>query len=201
MLTCDAFGVLPPLSRLTPTQAVFHFLSGYTAKVAGTEDGITEPEATFSACFGAPFMALPPTLYAELLLKKIKKHHVSCWLLNTGWAGEPYGKGNRIKIAYSRALIDSALDGSVNKGEFEEDPIFRIMIPKACKGVPPEILNPRNSTSNREKYEERAKKLALGFKENLSMMSLKRYWMLCHIFRVLNSITFDVSIKNSFSPS
>lgn len=166
MLTCDAFGVLPPLSRLTPSQAVFHFLSGYTAKVAGTEDGITEPQATFSACFGAPFMALPPTLYAELLLKKIKKHHVSCWLLNTGWAGEPYGQGDRIKISYSRALIDSALDGSASKGEFEEDPVFRIMIPKACKGVPSEILNPRNSTSNREKYEERAKKLALDFKEN-----------------------------------
>ncbi len=166
MLTCDAFGVLPPLSKLTPEQAVFHFLSGYTAKVAGTEDGITEPEATFSACFGAPFMALPPTLYAKLLLERIQTHKVSCWLLNTGWNGDPYGKGDRIKISYSRALIDGILDGSLDKGEFERDPVFGIMIPKTCAGVPPETLNPRDSTSDREKYEERARKLALDFKEN-----------------------------------
>ncbi|MBW1910033.1 MAG: phosphoenolpyruvate carboxykinase (ATP) [Deltaproteobacteria bacterium] len=166
MLTCDAFGVMPPVARLTPEQAVYHFLSGYTAKVAGTEVGVKEPQTTFSACFGAPFMALPPTVYAGLLMKKIRTHNVKCWLLNTGWSGEPYGEAERIKIAYSRALIKSLLNGTLDQGQFEKDPLFGFMIPKACEGVPSEILDPRNSTSDKAVYEERAKKLAADFKDN-----------------------------------
>lgn len=166
MLTCDAFGVMPPVALMTPFQAVYHFLSGYTAKVAGTELGVKEPLATFSACFGAPFMALPPTVYAGLLLKKIQIHDVRCWLLNTGWSGEPYGKAERIKIAYSRALIKSLLNGSLNEGKFENDPLFGFRIPTSCEGVPSEILNPRRSTSDKDGYEERATKLVADFKEN-----------------------------------
>jgi len=166
MLTCDAFGIMPPVARLTPEQAVYHFLSGYTAKVAGTELGVKEPQATFSACFGAPFMVLPPTVYAGLFMKKIKKHKANCWLLNTGWAGEPYGEGERMKIAYSRALIKNVLNGALDQGKFERDPLFGFMIPKACEGVPSEILNPRNSTSDKPRYEEQARKLAGEFKEN-----------------------------------
>jgi len=169
MLTCDAFGVMPPLALMTPFQAVYHFLSGYTAKVAGTEVGVKEPQTTFSACFGAPFMALPPTVYADLLMKKIMTHKVKCWLLNTGWSGEPYGKAERIKIDYSRALIKNVLNGSLNQGEFEKDPLFGFVIPKACKGVPSEILNPRSSKSDEGGYEERAKKLAADFKENFKL--------------------------------
>jgi len=166
MLTCDAFGVMPPVAKLTPEQAVYHFLTGYTAKVAGTEIGVTEPQATFSACFGAPFMALPPTVYARLFLKKIQTHKAKCWLLNTGWAGEPYGMGQRISIAYSRALIKNVLDGSLDRGAFEKDPHFAFMIPKACKGVPSEVLNPRESVSDGARYEEQARKLAADFREN-----------------------------------
>ncbi|MDY7035968.1 MAG: phosphoenolpyruvate carboxykinase (ATP) [Thermodesulfobacteriota bacterium] len=166
MLTCDAFGVMPPVARLTPEQAVYHFLSGYTAKVAGTEQGIKEPQTTFSACFGAPFMALPPTVYAGLLMKKIRKHNVKCWLLNTGWAGEPYGKAGRIKIEYSRALIKGILNGSLDRGEYRKDPIFGIMIPRECEAVPSGILDPRESTSDRARYEDRAKKLASDFRKN-----------------------------------
>jgi len=166
MLTCDAFGVMPPVTTLTPEQAVYHFLSGYTAKVAGTEQGIKEPQTTFSACFGAPFMALPPTVYAGLLMKKIREHNVKCWLLNTGWAGEPYGEAERIKIAYSRALIKGIFNGSLERGEYKKDPVFGFMIPKECEGVPSGILDPRESTSDRGRYEERAKKLASDFREN-----------------------------------
>jgi len=166
MLTCDAFGVMPPVAKLTPEQAVFHFLSGYTAKVAGTEAGIQEPKATFSACFGAPFMVLPPTVYADLFIKKIKTHNVNCWLINTGWIGEPYGKSERIKIPYSRALIRNILNGYLDNGEFEHDPVFGFLIPKYCYGVPSEMLNPRNFSSNREKYDERARNLAIDFRQN-----------------------------------
>ncbi|MCK4790425.1 MAG: phosphoenolpyruvate carboxykinase (ATP), partial [Desulfobacteraceae bacterium] len=166
MLTCDAFGVIPALAKLTPEQAVYHFLSGYTAKVAGTELGVKEPQATFSACFGAPFMVLPPTFYARLFMEKIRTHKVKCWLLNTGWAGKPYGEGERIKIAYSRALIKNLLNGALDMGEFERDPLFGFMIPKACEGVPQTILNPRDSAADKVRYEERARKLAVDFKEN-----------------------------------
>jgi phosphoenolpyruvate carboxykinase (ATP) len=145
---------------------VYHFLSGYTAKVAGTELGIKEPQATFSACFGAPFMILPPTVYAKLFMKKIRTHHVNCWLLNTGWAGKPYGQGDRIPIAYSRALIKHVLDGSLDRGKYEKDPLFGFMIPTACHGVPSEVLNPRNAAPNKTEYEAQAKRLAAGFKKN-----------------------------------
>lgn len=169
----DAFGVMPPVAMLTPQQAVYHFLTGYTAKVAGTEVGVTEPQATFSACFGAPFMALPPTVYGDLLMKKIQTHKVKCWLLNTGWSGEPYGKSERIKIAYSRAFVKNILDGTLAQGEFETDPIFGFMIPKACKGVASEVLNPINSTSDKDEYKKRAKKLAADFKENFKQFKNK----------------------------
>lgn len=166
MLTCDAFGVMPPVAKLTPEQAVYHFLSGYTAKVAGTEQGIKEPQSTFSACFGAPFMVLPPTVYASLFMKKIRDHSAKCWLVNTGWSGLPYGEADRIKIAYSRAIIRGILDGRLDQMEFERDARFGFLIPKSCDGVPPDILNPRASGRNGDSYEQRAEKLAADFKKN-----------------------------------
>jgi phosphoenolpyruvate carboxykinase (ATP) len=166
MLTCDAFGVMPPVAKLTPEQAVYHFLNGYTAKVAGTELGVKEPQATFSACFGAPFMALPPMVYATLFMKKIQTHNAKCWFVNTGWVGKPYGEGDRIRIAYSRAIIKNILNGTLEKGEFVRDPLFGFQIPKTCEGVPQEILNAGLVSGDRAKYEERAKKLAKDFKEN-----------------------------------
>ncbi len=166
MLTCDAFGVLPPIARLTPEQAMFHFLSGYTAKVAGTEAGITEPSATFSTCFGAPFMPLNPTVYGELLRDKIARHNVTCWLVNTGWSGGSYGVGSRMKIAYSRALVNSALNGTLNARVFEKDAFFGLDIPTGCAGVPSEVLNPRNTWIDKKKYDETATGLVGMFKEN-----------------------------------
>jgi phosphoenolpyruvate carboxykinase (ATP) len=166
MLTCDAFGVMPPVAKLTTEQAVYHFLSGYTAKVAGTELGVKEPQATFSACFGAPFMALPPTVYASLLKEKIEKHKVACWLVNTGWSGSPYGEGDRLKIAYSRAIIKNILDGQLEGAEYFTDPLFRFQVPKTCPGVPPEILDPRSGAPNKAQYEERAKQLLADFQKN-----------------------------------
>ncbi|MFZ0451553.1 MAG: phosphoenolpyruvate carboxykinase (ATP) [Desulfatiglandaceae bacterium] len=166
MLTCDAFGVMPPVAKLTVEQAVYHFLSGYTAKVAGTEQGIEEPQATFSACFGAPFMALPPGVYATLFLKKLKTHGAECWLVNTGWSGEPYGQAERIKIAYSRAIIRGILTGQLDQAEYERDSIFGFLVPKSCDGVPPEVLNPRASARDTAAYDERAGKLAADFKKN-----------------------------------
>jgi phosphoenolpyruvate carboxykinase (ATP) len=145
MLTADAFGVLPPIARLTPAQAMYHFLSGYTAKVAGTEKGITEPQAVFSACFGAPFMALSPTVYANLLGEKIAKHNVDVWLVNTGWSVGPYGVGQRMKIAYTRAMVRAALDGTLNTVPMETDPVFGLAVPTACPDVPAEILNARST--------------------------------------------------------
>ncbi|RKX24576.1 MAG: phosphoenolpyruvate carboxykinase (ATP) [Candidatus Zixiibacteriota bacterium] len=168
MLTADAFGVMPPISRLTPEQAMYHFISGYTAKVAGTEAGITEPQATFSACFGAPFMVLHPSKYAELLAQKIKEHKSNCWLVNTGWSGGPYGVGKRMKIEYTRALVNAALDGSLSKVEYEEDPVFGVRIPKSCPGVPKEILNPRNTWADKKAYDEKAEYLAGLFRENFT---------------------------------
>ncbi len=166
MLTCDAYGVLPPIARLTKEQAMYHFLSGYTARVAGTEAGVKEPSATFSTCFGGPFMALNPAVYGELLRKKIDEHNVSCWLVNTGWSGGPYGIGDRIKIAYSRALVKAALDGTLNFGVFEKDAFFGLDIPTVCPGVPSEVLNPRNTWSDKSLYDETAGKLVAMFKEN-----------------------------------
>jgi phosphoenolpyruvate carboxykinase (ATP) len=166
MLTCDAFGVLPPIAKLTSDQAMYHFLSGYTAKVAGTEAGITEPQATFSTCFGAPFMALHPSVYAELLGEKINKHKVACWLVNTGWSGGAYGVGSRMKIAYSRALINAALDGTLRSVAFEKDPIFGLSIPKSCPGVPTEVLNPRNVWADKAAYDTTAANLLQRFRSN-----------------------------------
>jgi phosphoenolpyruvate carboxykinase (ATP) len=145
---------------------MYHFLSGYTAKVAGTEAGITEPQAAFSACFGAPFMALHPSVYANLLGAKIAGHDVTCWLVNTGWSGGGYGIGARMKISYSRALVNAAIDGTLADGEFETDHIFGLEIPKVCLGVPAEVLNPRNTWADKAKYDETAKELKKRFRKN-----------------------------------
>lgn len=171
MLTCDAFGVVPPIARLTPEQAMYHFLSGYTAKVAGTEAGVTEPQATFSACFGAPFMALRPSRYAELLGKKLASTRVQCWLVNTGWSGGGPGKGKRMPIAYSRALVNAALDGSLSAGSFERDPVFRVEIPAMCPGVPPQVLKPRNAWADKEAYDATAKRVVEMFRNNFREFS------------------------------
>ncbi len=166
MLTADAFGVLPPISRLTPAQAMYHFLSGYTAKVAGTEKGVTEPQATFSTCFGAPFMALPATVYANLLGEKIARHGVNVWLVNTGWSGGPYGVGKRIKIAYTRAMVHAALNGALNDVPTTPHPTFGIAVPNACPEVPAEILDPRATWPDAAAYDAQARKLAAMFVEN-----------------------------------
>ena len=166
MLTADAFGVLPPISSLSTEQAMYHFISGYTAKVAGTEKGVTEPKATFSTCFGAPFMVLHPTVYAKLLGDKIKKHNAKCWLVNTGWTGGPYGTGNRMKIKYTRAMLNAALEGKLDNVEFEAESFFNLKIPKSCDGVPSEVLNPRNTWKDKNGYDKMAKKLAEMFVNN-----------------------------------
>jgi phosphoenolpyruvate carboxykinase (ATP) len=166
MLTCDAFGVLPPISRLTPEQAMYHFLSGYTAKVAGTEAGVTEPQVTFSACFGAPFMPLRPTVYARILGEKIGQHKPTCWLVNTGWTGGGPGIGSRIKIAYSRAMVNAALDGTLGSVAFVNDPFFGLSIPTACPGVDSEVLNPRNAWRDKDAYDAAARKLVEMFRNN-----------------------------------
>lgn len=167
MLTCDAFGVLPPVSKLTSSQAMYHFLSGYTAKVAGTERGIKEPQATFSACFGAPFMALHPGVYAKLLGEKISHHKVSCWLVNTGWSGGGVGVGSRIAIADSRAIVKAVLDGSLSNVSFNQDPNFGVSVPTACPGISnPKILNPKNTWADKAAYDAKAKHLAGLFHTN-----------------------------------
>jgi phosphoenolpyruvate carboxykinase (ATP) len=167
-LTADAFGVLPPVSKLTPAQAMYHFISGYTAKVAGTEEGVTEPEATFSACFGAAFMVWHPSKYAELLAENIKKHGTNAWLVNTGWSGGSYGIGARMKLAYTRAIIDAIHNGDLdeNKVQYVEDPIFGLQLPQSCPSVPAEILNPRTTWADKAAYDATAKKLAGLFTTN-----------------------------------
>jgi phosphoenolpyruvate carboxykinase (ATP) len=165
-LTADAFGVLPPISKLTPEQAMYHFISGYTAKVAGTERGVTEPQATFSACFGAPFMPLHPTVYAELLAERIRKHGSDVWLVNTGWTGGPYGVGSRMKLPYTRKMLSEAIAGNLNDVEFVKDPIFGLMIPTKVDGVPSELLIPRNTWKDPEAYDAKAKELAAMFVKN-----------------------------------
>ena len=166
MLTADAFGVLPPISKLTTEQAMYHFISGYTAKVAGTEKGVTEPKATFSTCFGAPFMVHHPSVYAELLGEKIKKHNAKCWLVNTGWSGGPYGVGSRMKIQYTRAMLNAALTGRLDDVEYVKDPYFNLNVPVSCEGVPAEVLNPRVTWEDKNAYDETAKKLANMFIDN-----------------------------------
>lgn len=165
-LTADAYGILPPISKLTPGQAMYQFISGYTAKVAGTEAGVKEPTATFSACFGAPFLPLHPGAYAKMLGEKMKKHNVNVWMINTGWSGGPYGVGSRMKLPYTRAMITAALEGKLNNVEFEAHPIFGMQIPKECPNVPTEVLNPRNTWSNPEEYDKKAKELAGLFIKN-----------------------------------
>lgn len=166
-LTADAFGVLPPISRLTPEQAMFHFLSGYTAKVAGTEAGVKEPTATFSTCFGAPFMPLPPKTYAEMLGKRLREHHAQCWLVNTGWQGGPYGVGKRMDLPYTRAMVDAAVEGLLDDVEYEIEPTFGFSIPKSCPGVPAEKLNPRNSWADKASYDKMAADLIAQFRKNI----------------------------------
>jgi phosphoenolpyruvate carboxykinase (ATP) len=166
MLTADAFGVLPPVARLSPEQAMYHFLSGYTAKVAGTERGVTEPQATFSTCFGAPFMVLHPGVYADLLGKLMAEHNSACWLVNTGWSGGAYGTGQRMKIAHTRAMIRAILNGSLAGVGTEPDPIFGVGVPVSCPGVPLEVLQPRNTWADKEAYDRQARNLARLFNEN-----------------------------------
>ena len=165
-LTADSFGILPPISKLTPGQAAYHFISGYTAKVAGTEAGVTEPQPNFSACFGAPFMPLHPTKYAEMLSKKMKDASVKVWLINTGWTGGAYGTGNRMKLKYTREMITAALNGELENVEFINHNVFGIAIPQSCPNVPDEILNPRNTWSDKDLYDEKAVELGQKFKAN-----------------------------------
>ncbi|MDB2471515.1 phosphoenolpyruvate carboxykinase (ATP) [Flavobacteriaceae bacterium] len=168
-LTADAFGVLPPISKLTPGQAAYHFISGYTAKVAGTEAGITEPVPSFSACFGEPFMPLHPTIYAEMLSKKMQEAGVNVWLVNTGWTGGPYGVGTRMKLKYTRAMISAAMNGSLedaNKGNYHVHSVFGVQQPRTCPNVPTEVLSPRQTWNNDEGYYKTADKLANSFRDN-----------------------------------
>ena len=166
MLTADAFGVLPPIARLSPAAARYHFLSGYTAKVAGTEKGVTEPRATFSTCFGAPFMVLHPTVYAKFLGDRIARHNVQVWLVNTGWSGGAYGVGTRMKIAHTRTMIRAALAGELTDVGYETDSVFNLDVPQSVPGVPPELLQPRNTWSDKTAYDEQARKLARMFIDN-----------------------------------
>lgn len=170
-LTCDAYGVLPPISRLSKGQAMYHFISGYTAKVAGTEAGITEPQTAFSACFGAPFLPLHPTKYAEMLGKKMEEHDVKVWLVNTGWTGGPYGVGSRMKLPYTRAMITAALNGDLDKVGFRHHSIFGVAIPATCPGVPSKVLSPRETWGNDTGYYEKANQLATAFVKNFEQFA------------------------------
>jgi len=168
MLTADAFGVLPPIAKLTPDQAMYHFLSGYTAKVAGTEIGVSEPEATFSTCFGAPFMPRHPSVYGNLLKKRIAEGSVDCWLVNTGWTGGKYGVGHRMPIKATRALLNAALDGSLNDAEFRKDENFGFDVPVAVPGVDSAILDPRSTWADEDEYDRTAEKLVNLFIDNFA---------------------------------
>jgi phosphoenolpyruvate carboxykinase (ATP) len=166
-LTADAFGVLPPISRLTPEQAMYHYLSGYTAKLAGTEAGMgREPVPEFSACFGAPFLPLPPLVYAEMLGKRLKEHQAACWLVNTGWSGGKFGVGERMSIMISRALVHAALAGLLDKVKFVTEPAFGLSIPVSCPNVPAQVLNPRNAWTDKAAYDLTAANLAARFESN-----------------------------------
>ena len=165
-LTADAFGVLPPIAKLSREQAMYYFMSGYTAKVAGTERGVTEPQATFSSCFGAVFLVWHPTKYADMLGTLIDKHGSDVWLVNTGWSGGPYGVGSRMKLPYTRAMIRAVLSGELRGVKTEVDPIFGLTIPTECRDVPNEVLNPRGTWPDAAKYDEQAHKLAEMFRKN-----------------------------------
>jgi phosphoenolpyruvate carboxykinase (ATP) len=165
-LTADAFGVMPPVSKLTREQAMYYFINGYTAKLAGTELGVTEPQPNFSTCFGSPFMPRPPKVYAEMLAKNVADHHADVWLLNTGWTGGPYGVGHRFKLAYTRAFVNAILNGTLKNAKFTPDPIFGLPIPTEVAGVPSEVLNPRNTWKDGAAYDAKAKELAAKFRDN-----------------------------------
>lgn len=165
-LTCDAFGVLPPIARLNPGQAMYQFISGYTAKVAGTEAGVTEPKPTFSACFGAPFLPLHPGRYAQMLGEKMQENKVNVWMVNTGWTGGPYGTGHRMKLSFTRAMITAALEGKLDGVAYETHPVFGVAMPLECPGVPSELLNPRNTWADPKAYDEKAAYLAGLFRKN-----------------------------------
>ncbi len=167
MLTADAFGVLPPISKLTPEQAMYHFLSGYTARVAGTETGMgDEPSATFSTCFGAPFMPRHPSVYARMLGEKMSRSGANCWLVNTGWTGGAYGTGERMKIAYTRAMVNAALDGKLASVGTAKHPDFGLLVPDTCPNVPSEVLDPKNTWSDKGAYDRTAQDLTRRFAEN-----------------------------------
>lgn len=170
-LTADAFGVLPPISKLTREQAMYHFMSGYTSKLAGTERGIVEPQATFSTCFGEPFMPMNPSFYANMLGEKIDKHNARVYLVNTGWAGGPYGVGKRMKLSYTRAMVTAAINGELDKVSYEEHPIFKVLVPKSCPNVPSEILNPINTWEDKAEYNKFANELAVKFNKNFEKFS------------------------------
>jgi len=171
-LTADAFGVLPPISRLTPEQAMYHFLSGYTAKVAGTERGLgKEPQATFSACFGSPFLPRPAAAYASLLGEKLRKHNATCWLVNTGWVGGAYGVGSRMKLAHTRAMLNAALAGDLRGIPMEPHPVFKVAVPRLCPGVPPQVLDPRGMWSDKDGYDRAVRDLAGRFNKNFEKFS------------------------------
>jgi phosphoenolpyruvate carboxykinase (ATP) len=165
-LTADAFGVLPPVSKLTPGQAMYHYISGYTAKVAGTEVGVKDPEPTFSPCFGGPFLVWHPAKYAEMLAGNLRKHGAQTWLVNTGWSGGPYGIGARIKLAYTRAIIDAIHAGALAQVPTQIDPVFGLAVPTACPEVPSELLQPRNTWADKAAYDEKARKVAALFRDN-----------------------------------
>lgn len=167
-LTADSFGVIPPISKLTKEQAMYHFLSGYTSKMAGTERGVTTPQTEFSTCFGSPFLPLRPVVYAEMLGKKIVEHDVRVYLVNTGWTGGPVGVGKRMNLAYTRAMVTAALNGELEKAEFVEDPVFGVLVPTSCPGVPSEVLQPRNTWEDKDAYDKQAKDLAQRFNENFA---------------------------------
>lgn len=172
-LTADAFGVLPPMAKLTSEQAMYYFLSGYTAKLAGTERGVTEPQATFSTCFGAPFMVHYPHVYANMLKEKIAQHQSQVWLINTGWSGGPYGVGSRMKIAHTRAMVTAILDGRLRDVATEAHPIFGLHLPTTCPGVPADVLNPRNTWADKDAYDAKAKDLAKRFVDNFKQFTDK----------------------------
>ena len=170
-LTADAFGVLPPIAHLTADQTMYHFLAGYTAKVAGTERGVTEPQATFSACFGAPFLPLHPGVYAKMLGERISQHRVKCWLLNTGWTAGPYGEGKRIPLGYTRAMVRAALDGTLEDVPTREDPVFGLRVPTSLPGVPSDVLDPRSTWQDPARYDAQARHMAEMFREKFAVFA------------------------------
>jgi len=170
-LTCDAFGVMPPIAKLTPEQAMYHFLSGYTAKVAGTERGVTEPKETFSACFGAPFLPLSPSVYARMLGERIARHDVQCWLVNTGWTGGPYGVGHRVDLKSTRAMIRAALSGTLDRAATRREPVFGLEVPKHVPDVPDALLDPRTTWNDPAAYDVQAKKLTALFRKNFEQFA------------------------------